>query len=349
MKTIHILKERMERKMTKFVADVIVGLSYGDEGKGKITNSLLKAGKYTHCVRFGGGHNAGHTIYKDGKKVVTHAIPTGVVQGVKSIIGPGCVVNTGLLEEEMKELEAAGIKVRELLFVDKRTNLITGMHLHEDSLDTKIGTTKRGNGPAYRDKYDRKGLRFEDGLRGIKSIDIYEEFFNTHPDAKVLFEGAQGFNLDIDWGDYPYVTSSHCTTAGAMLNGIPPKSLRNVFGVVKAYDTYVGAKKFEPDEQIFKDIRQIGQEFGATTGRPRQVNLLNINNLIKSININGVTELIVNKMDILEQVNTWKVIDNNNVIDLRYMDNFKKFVGDKVLENCDSITQIKYSFSPNDI
>jgi adenylosuccinate synthase len=331
------------------IADIILGLSFGDEGKGKVTNTLLKNGGYTHCVRFNGSHNAGHTIYKDGKKLVTHAIPTGVVQGVKSIIGPGCVVNTGLLEEEMKELEAAGIKVRELLFVDKRTNLITGMHLHEDSLDTKIGTTKRGNGPAYRDKYDRKGLRFEDGLRGIKSIDIYEEFFNTHPDAKVLFEGAQGFHLDIDWGDYPYVTSSHCTTAGAMLNGIPPQSVRKVIGVAKAYDTYVGAKQFEPDLQVLRDIRKIGQEFGATTGRPRQVNFLDITKLIKAVRINGATDLIINKVDILEQLDCWNIIIDNKTVNLGNKQTFMTVVKDTVEKNCKTIADVKFSFTPNDI
>jgi adenylosuccinate synthase len=331
------------------IADIILGLSYGDEGKGKVTNSLLKNGGYTHCVRFGGGHNAGHTIYKDGKKLVTHAIPTGVVQGVKSIIGPGCVINTGLLEDEIKELESAGVAVRDLLFVDKRTNLITGEHLHEDSRDTKIGTTKRGNGPAYRDKYARKGLRFGEGLRGIKPIDIYEEFFNNHPDAVALFEGAQGFHLDIDWGDYPYVTSSHCTTGGAILNGIPPQSIRKVIGVTKAYDTYVGAKQFEPDEQIFRDIRRVGNEFGATTGRPRQVNFLNLPNLIKAVRINGVTDLVVNKVDILEQVNTWKVITDGKVVDLGNKMTFMRVVKDTVEKNCSTVADIKFSFTPNDI
>jgi adenylosuccinate synthase len=331
------------------IADVILGLSFGDEGKGKVTNSLLKKGEYTHCVRFNGSHNAGHTIYKDGKKLVTHAIPTGVVQGVKSIIGPGCVINTGLLEDEISELESAGVSVKDLLFVDKRTNLITGEHLHEDSRDVKIGTTKRGNGPAYRDKYARKGLHFGEGLRGIKSIDIYEEFFNNRPDAVALFEGAQGFHLDIDWGDYPYVTSSHCTTAGAMLNGIPPQSIRKVIGVTKAYDTYVGAKKFEPDEQIFKDIRKVGNEFGATTGRPRQVNFLNIPNLIKAVRINGVTDLVVNKVDILEQVNTWKVIVDGQTVDLGNKMTFMKVVKDTVEKNCSTVADIKFSFTPNDI
>lgn len=331
------------------IADIILGLSFGDEGKGKVTNSLLKNGGYTHCVRFNGSHNAGHTIYKDGKKLVTHAIPTGVVQGIKSIIGPGCVVNTGLLEEEIKELESAGINARDLLFVDKRVNLITGEHLHEDSRDTKIGTTKRGNGPAYRDKYARKGLRFEDGLRGFNSIDIYEEFFNDRPDAKVLFEGAQGFNLDIDWGDYPYVTSSHCTTGGAILNGIPPQSVRKVIGVAKAYDTYVGAKQFEPDLQVLRDIRKIGSEFGATTGRPRQVNFLNLTNLIKAVRINGVSELVINKTDILQEVNCWKVITDGKVVDLGNESTFKKVVGDTIIQNCETVSQIKFSFTPNDI
>ena len=140
-------------------ADVILDLQQGDSGKGKISNSLVQTGDYTHSVRFNGSNNAGHTIYKDGKKIVTHSIPAGVLHGVKSIIGPGCVVNVNHFFDELDDLEDCGIDLNGLVYISKNTHIITSSHLEEDGRDTKIGTTKRGNGPAYRDKYDRKGIR----------------------------------------------------------------------------------------------------------------------------------------------------------------------------------------------
>lgn len=330
-------------------ADVIVDLQYGDCGKGKITNTLLKTGEYTHCVRFSGGHNAGHTIYKDGKKLVTHAIPTGVLQGVRSIIGPGCVVSPNLLQKEIEDLEAAGIEVKQNLFVDKRCNVITPSHLEEDGKDTKIGTTKRGNGPAYRDKYDRRGIRFGDLKEpGVSITDMYSEFFS---DKKVvaLFEGAQGFGLDIDWGDYPYVTSSTCTVGGAVANGMPAQAIRKVFGVAKAYQTYVGAKKFQPEGDIFNKIREVGGEYGATTGRARQVDYIDLDFLVKSANINGVTNLVINKTDILREVGVWRLYANNKLEDVKYEDKFVDFIRHSLLQKCPALQEVIFSYSPNDI
>jgi len=342
-------------------ADVIVGMSYGDEGKGKVTNSLLKKNTnispllkntdYTHCVRFNGGHNAGHTIYKDGKKLVTHVIPTGVVQDVKSIIGSGCVANLGLLAQEIDSLRQLGIETKGKLFIDKRANIITGQHLYEDSSDVKIGTTKKGNGPAYRDKYARKNMRFGDfswDQEGYDVCDLYEELYDEGKN-RVLMEGAQAFGLDIDWGDYPYVTSSHCGTASALLNGIPPNKLRNVYGVCKAYDTYVGNKKFEKEDPIFEKIREVGQEFGATTGRSRQIDFLDLDFLVKSARINGVTHLIVNKVDVLEEVDCWKVKFKNKLNDLKDKKEFTQFINHHMAHEVDSIKTIFLSESPEDI
>jgi adenylosuccinate synthase len=266
------------------LADVVVGLSYGDEGKGKVTHSLLKNGNYTHCIRYNGGCNAGHTIYHNNEKFVTHHIPAGVFFGIKSIIGSGCVVNLEQFNNEIEMLNSAGIKTKGMIFIAKNAHIITNKHLEEDRKDTKIGTTKRGNGPAYRDKYNRAGLLAKDHpeLPENYLIDLYEELHNNHKEAIILFEGAQGFGLDIDWGDYPFVTSSHCTTAGALLNGLPPQSIRDVFGVAKAYDTYVGAKNFHGTSDVFNKIQKVGAEFGATTGRPRQCNWLNLDNLKKA-------------------------------------------------------------------
>jgi adenylosuccinate synthase len=294
--------------MIKF-ADVIVDLQAGDTGKGKVAHALCKSGEYTHVVRYNGGGNAGHTIYHNGEKIVTHFIPCGVLYGIKSIIGPGCVVNVSKLFEEIQTLRNAGIETKGHLFIDKRVHIITDDHINEDSKDIQIGTTKTGNGPCYRDKYYRKGIRAKDVELLLSSmiIDTYEEFHGREQ-VSILFEGAQGFELDIDWGDYPYVTSSHCTVGSAILNGVPPHSIRNIYGVAKAYRTYVGQKSFEGDSPFFELIRMKGEEFGATTGRPRQINWIDINDLAKAININGVTNLIINKIDVLDSVGVFKAI-----------------------------------------
>ncbi len=291
-------------------ADIVIGLSYGDEGKGKVTHHLLKAGGYSHCLRFNGGCNAGHTIYHKGKKFVTHHIPAGVFFGIRSIIGPGCVVNLRQFKEEIAHLEANGVRTSGLVFIAQNAHVITDNHLEEDQRESAIGTTKRGNGPAYRDKYDRTGTRAED-VPELKNspylIDLYTEFFHGMVDPWVLCEGAQGFGLDIDWGDYPFVTSSHCTTAGALLNCIPPQAVRRVFGVTKAYDTYVGSKEFHGRGRVFDLLQQVGVEYGATTGRPRQCNWLDVRMLRKAIIINGVTDLVINKVDVLREVGKWNL------------------------------------------
>lgn len=293
--------------MTKLKVDVIVGVQHGDEGKGKITHHLLKSGEYTHCVRYNGGCNAGHTIYHHGEKFVTHHIPAGVFFGVKSIIGPGCVVDIHKFFDELKMLREAGIDVADKIFIAKSAHTIRQEHRESDKDETEIGTTRTGNGPCYGAKYLRRGVRAENySILEPFLIDMYEEFHLFCPDAVVLCEGAQGFGLDVDWGDYPYVTSSHCTTAGALLNGFPPQSVRKVYGVAKAYETYVGAKEFQPQEEVFSEIQKAGSEFGATTGRVRQCNWISLPALERAIKINGVTDLIINKMDILDEVGVWK-------------------------------------------
>ncbi len=224
-------------------ADVVLGVQYGDCGKGKVTHHLCKTGKYTHVIRYNGGCNAGHTIYHNGKRFITHHIPAGVFFGVKSIIGPGCVVDPDRFFEELNELEENGIDTKGLIYIAENAHVITEEHKKEDGKDSRIGTTRRGNGPAYRDKYARDGVRAKD-VEKLEPflINLFEELHSSE-DTSILFEGAQGFGLDIDWGDYPYVTSSHCTTAGALLNGVPPQSVNKVWGVAKVYETYVGAKE----------------------------------------------------------------------------------------------------------
>ncbi len=331
-------------------ADVIVDLQAGDTGKGKVCNTLSeKHNEYTHVVRYNGGGNAGHTIYKNGKKIVTHFIPSGIVNGVKSIIGPGCVVNPIKLLQEIKQLEHSGIEVVGNLFIDKRVHIITAEHIDRDSTDTKIGTTKTGNGPCYSDKYTRSGNRAENA-EVLESfvIDIYDELHNGK-DTKILFEGAQGFELDVDWGDYPYVTSSHCTVGSAVLNGVPPQKIRKVYGVCKAYNTYVGAKEFEKPSKIFDKIREVGNEYGSTTGRPRQIGWTNLDDVIKAANINGVTHMVVNKVDVLEKVGTFKVIHKGQEVNFVDKDFFKVFFDSAIKRYCPLIREVIFSESMDTI
>jgi adenylosuccinate synthase len=178
---------------------------------------------------------------------------------------------------------------------------------------------------------------------------VYKEFFESDSDVVALFEGGQGFYLDIDWGDYPYVTSSHCTTAGAMLNGIPPQSIRNVYGIAKAYDTYVGAKNFEPNDPLMQRIREVGNEFGSTTGRPRQVNYLNVDDLVRAVRVNGVTCLIVNKIDVLEEVAAWKAFVGGKLVDFENKRAFTEFLSKHIVNQCETVSSIKFSSTPDGI
>ena len=308
------------------LVDITVDLQYGDCGKGKVTHHLCRTKGYTHVLRYNGGCNAGHTIYHDGKKYVTHHIPAGVFFGVKSIIGSGCVVSKHQFFKELEELRAGGINPDGLVYIAKNAHVITDNHLLEDGSDNQIGTTKKGNGPAYRDKYSRTGVRAEEVPEFEPYlIDLYEEFHGNKK-VKILGEGAQGFGLDIDWGDYPYVTSSHCTSAGALLNAIPPAWVQDVWGVAKIYETYVGAKNFEPDDPVFQQIRDVGDEYGATAGRPRQCNWMDFDLLNKACKINGVNKLVFNKMDILREVGVWKLFKDGQLIEFKEENEMKDWI-----------------------
>lgn len=307
--------------------DVVVDLQYGDSGKGKVSHFLCKTKKYTHVLRYNGGANAGHTIFHKGAKFITHQVPAGVFFGIKSVIGSGCVVDPEVLMREIREVEAGGIKVMGKIFVAENAHITTKKHKNEDATDKKIGTTKRGIGPTYRDKYARVGIRAKD-VKALRPflIDLYQEFHKSKKNVTVLCEGAQGFGLDIDWGDYPFVTSSHCTTAGALLNGFPADSVRQVWGVAKVYETYVGNKSFEPKDPIFSKIREIGEEYGATTGRPRQCNWLDIDFLERAARLNGVTHLVLNKMDILNKLKVWKIRSGKKVVSFKTASNMRSFI-----------------------
>ena len=324
------------------ITDIVIGLQHGDEGKGKVTHHLLKKGDYTHCVRFNGGCNAGHTIYHNGVRLVTHHIPAGVFFNITSVIGNGCVIDPVRLFEEIEYLESHGINVRDNLKIASNAHIITELHKAQDGKDEKIGTTRTGNGPAYRDKYNRTGLRAGDvpSLSPLL-VDIYEELSG---DTTILMEGAQGFWLDPDWGDYPYVTSSHTGVAAAIQNGINHRSIRNVWGIVKAYETYVGKRAFQPDDPIFDKIQEVGGEFGATTGRVRQCNWINIEEVKKAILMNGVNRLVVNKMDVLREVGVWGTTDRR----IHGEKHFREFLNEEFSPRI-GIDKIYFSNNPRDI
>ena len=296
--------------------DVIVDLQYGDCGKGKVAHYLSHKNSYTHVLRYNGGCNAGHTIFHKGKKFVTHHIPAGVFFGVKSVIGSGCVLDPDQFFREIQMLKEGGVSTKGKIFIANNTHVITDAHKNEDKQrGGKIGTTGRGNGPAYRDKYGRTGVRAE-RVAKLKPylLDLYKEWYANKKDVYILAEGAQGFGLDIDWGDYPFVTSSHCTAAGALLNGLPSTALRDVWGDAKIYETYVGSKKFQLKGEVFNKIGDIGEEFGSTTGRRRQTNWMNMQTLERAIRMNGVTHIVFSKTDVLRAVGAWAVIDGGKVI-----------------------------------
>jgi len=280
----------------------------------------------------------------------THSIPCGVFHGIRSIIGPGCVVDPVRLQEEIKSLVDGGVTVEGILFVAENAHIVQPKHVEAENAEARIGTTKRGIGPCYADKYARTGIRAKDVFPPEMLVNMYDELHNQPYDVNILFEGAQGFGLDIDHGDYPYVTSSHCGIGSVLLNGVPPESLNEIWGVAKIYETYVGAKNFEPDNPIFPKLREIGGEFGATTGRPRQCDWLNMARLRRAIRMNGITHLVLNKCDIIKELGVFRLYsgeDHNSVTEEEFntFEEMKTCIEREVLL-LPSIQQVHFSEAP---
>ncbi len=333
--------------------DVILGLQWGDEGKGKIVDYL--ANNYDLVARFQGGPNAGHTLKFDGNKYVLHTVPSGIFrEGLLNLIGNGVVIDPITLEKEINLLRASNVSFEDRLLVARKAHLILPTHRYLDAASeaakgkAKIGSTLKGIGPTYMDKTGRNGLRVGDCmrpdfmeryntlktkhlgllkqypavdfdleseekkwfaslelLRSLQHVDG-EYFVNQmiNEGKKVLAEGAQGSMLDIDFGTYPFVTSSNTVTAGVCNGlGIAPSKIGEVIGITKAYCTRVGAGPFptELDDEVGEFIRQEGGEFGATTGRPRRCGWIDIPQLQYTIMLNGVTQLVITKIDILNK------------------------------------------------
>ena len=352
---------------------LILGLQWGDEGKGKIVDNLSE--NIDAVCRFQGGHNAGHTIKVNGEKTVLHLIPSGILhKNAKCLIGNGVVLALDALENEIKDLKDRGIDFNDRFFVSSACTLILPTHISIDQVRDKqesIGTTGRGIGPAYEDKIGRRAIRFGDignqdllkekvellvGYHNrilkdlynqesfqanevfdeiMKYKHLYNEFCADSQDLmyewvknkkSILFEGAQGTLLDIDHGTYPYVTSSSTTAGGVSTGlGIGPKYINKIIGISKAYTTRVGEGPF-PTELFDEDgelLAKKGNEFGATTGRPRRCGWVDLVALKKAIFTNSVTDLCITKLDVLDETKIIKVC-------IEYNDNkpvYKEFDG----------------------
>lgn len=344
--------------MTKGKVDALLGIVFGDEGKGKVVDFFTP--RYDVVARFAGGPNAGHTIIFDGKKFVLRSIPSGIFdEGKTNIIGNGCVIAPDLFMAEARELEAAGYDIAPRLHISRRAHLILPTHRVLDRAyeaakgKNKVGTTGKGIGPAYSDKAARVGLRvgdieenFEEKYRALKErheqilrdlhytdYDIAEEeklwmegveymcrfkLSNTEAEINralaegksVLAEGAQGSLLDIDHGTYPFVSSSSTTAGGVCTGlGVAPNTIDRVFGIFKAYSTRVGSGPFPVElfDETGETLRRIGHEYGAVTGRNRRCGWIDLVALKYAIMINGVTDLVMMKGDVLDEFETIKV------------------------------------------
>ena len=339
--------------------DVLLGLQWGDEGKGKVVDVLTP--RYNVVARFQGGPNAGHTLEFEGKKYVLRSIPSGIFQHNQvNIIGNGVVLDPILFMEEAIDLEKSGVDIKKILKISRKAHLIMPTHRLLDAAnerlkgDGKIGTTGKGIGPTYTDKVGRYGLRVGDitsnfdqkyaaakqrhlvllkalgetpdiaqlearwmeGIEYIKQYDIIDsEFFINKQLAagkSVLCEGAQGSMLDVDFGSYPFVTSSSTVCAGACTGlGVAPNKIGEVYGIFKAYCTRVGSGPFptELHDETGAEIRRIGHEYGAVTGRERRCGWIDLVALRYTIMLNGVTQLIMMKSDVLDGFDTIKACD----------------------------------------
>lgn len=361
--------------MNKGKIDILLGLQWGDEGKGKVVDVLTP--RYDVIARFQGGPNAGHTLEFEGKKYVLRSIPSGIFQGDKiNVIGNGVVLAPDLFMKEAKELEKSGHNLTQRLYISKKAHLIMPTHRLLDMANeaakgkNKVGTTGKGIGPTYTDKVSRNGLRVGDifhhfdekyathkvrheqmlrtldftdydiaeaereWMEGVEYLKRYhivesEHFINrmiTEDGKNVLCEGAQGTMLDIDFGSYPFVTSSNTISAGACIGlGIAPKSINKVYGIMKAYCTRVGAGPF-PTELFCETgtkLRDLGHEYGAVTGRERRCGWIDLVALRYAIMVNGVTNLIMMKSDVLDTFPTIKAcvtyrIDGKETRDFPY-------------------------------
>ncbi|MGB3479612.1 MAG: adenylosuccinate synthase [bacterium] len=369
----------------------VVGLQWGDEGKGKVVDYLAK--DFDIDARFQGGTNAGHTVRCEGREVVFHQIPCGVLnKGIIGVVGAGCVFDPAIFFNELSNLKKINPKIEECIKVSKYCHLIMPYHILIDKIREEskqgIGTTKKGIGPAYEDKYARVGLRigdlfnqdfFKERLRAnisrknlmlmeiyhaepLSDSEIFDKYMNYAKKLKpivindaaylndaltkgknIIFEGAQGTLLDIDFGTYPYVTSSHTVSGSVGVGlGLPPFYVEQVLGVAKAYTTRVGFGPFptESTEEFGKSLRERGKEYGATTGRPRRCGPFDASIVKYAAQLNGVKEIVLTKLDVLSSFDKLKIaVGYNNA------PAFDPFIADRLEPSYEEIPGFKKDIS----
>lgn len=333
--------------------DIVCGLAWGDEAKGKIVADLVKNNSYDWVCRWNGGSNAGHTVYVNNKKYNTNIIPSGIFYDIPCYIGPDCYVNIDDLEKEMLYLKNSGFNIN-LIRISPKAHLIQNKHkqIDEGFHNVKQGSTKRGIAPCGADKFGRTGIRVE-SLIDTELI-TYKVFnpsvhimkSNEYILGKILCEGAQGFWLDINHGSYPYVTSSYTLPYSACSLGFLPQQIRHIYGAAKIYDTRVGVDPFFEETITNNEDSHIlaisGDEFGTTTGRLRKTNWLNLKKLMTAVQISGCTHLVISKVDILEKMNVFKTLNNT----FTSMKEMQEFITNELLVNCKYLKKIIYSSNP---
>ena len=380
------------------MVDLLLGLQWGDEGKGKIVDVLTK--EYDIIARFQGGPNAGHTLEFDGIKHVLHTIPSGIFhKNAINVVGNGVVIDPVIFKKELDNLEKFNIDIETKLFISRKAHLILPTHRLLDAASeaskgkAKIGSTLKGIGPTYMDKTGRNGMRvgdlefddwktkyraladkheamidfynvdiqynldeleaeFCEGVERLKKltfIDSEEYIFKAQTEGKkILAEGAQGSLLDIDFGTYPFVTSSNTTAAGACTGlGVAPNNIKNVLGIFKAYTTRVGKGPF-PTELFDGDgvkLQDIGKEYGVTTGRKRKVNWLNLTMLVQAINMTGTTNLIISKCDVLQQARKFYLREDDILLKFNSLENMRIHIKQEVAEKCKMVESVTFSSS----
>ena len=335
------------------LADVVFGLAWGDESKGKIVAELSSreypngSSYYDFVVRWAGGSNAGHTVYVNGEKFKTHLIPSGVFHGIKSVVGPGCVLHPESFMNEISYLNEHGFNTN-LIKVSPNCHIVSDEHIRIDkeNLADRLGTTSKGIAPCYADKAARVGVLAKDSLPDYLLMD--EPLYGN-----LLCEGAQGAWLDINHGLYPYVTSSETFPYAACSVGFPPQKINDVWGAAKIYDTRSGEDPRFPDllleDPILSELGEIGEEYGVTTGRRRKVNWLNLNMLVDSINLSGTTHVVISKCDVIEELSIFRLLYEDGVVRFFNLHAMKEFIQEKIETHCRMVKKIIFSQSPESI
>ena len=329
--------------------DICFGLGWGDEAKGKISAYLSKKNNYDFVCRWAGGNNAGHTIYVNENKYVTNLIPSGIFYGIKSIIGPDCVVDIKHFYKEVTYLQNNGFNIS-LIKISPKAHIIKEKHVKEDikKYKDKLGTTASGIAPCYRDKYGRTGTRVIDYYNELKDFIWDEKLYGN-----ILCEGAQGFWLDINYGNYPYITSSNTLPYSACSLGFPTSCINNIYGAIKIYDTRVGNDPEFPESLLENDellkLGELGEEYGAKTGRRRIVNWLNMDKLIKAINISGTNNLVISKIDVIKKLDIYKFYYNEKLIKCNNYNEFEINIKHILKKNCESLRRIHLSDNPHTV